>query len=141
MPVELEERVQLVCLVVGIGDVKAGAPLVLDWKALPSASLPGTVRLLLEQRLAGRGLLPLLGGRADDLYLATSELLTNACKETPYAEIHYRSTFGRHCVWIGVWDSSDRIPGEPAFHPDWPLALLEARDGGHAEARFIGPDQ
>ncbi|MWK34802.1 hypothetical protein GEV43_12655 [Actinomadura sp. J1-007] len=113
--------------------VDAESPCVLEWRALPSASTPGTVRLLLEQRLAGRGLLSALGGRADDLYLVTSELVTNACEETPHAEIVYRATLGREGVWIGVWDGSDEIPCEPPGVRELSFEELDAMPEGQVE--------
>lgn len=108
------------------GGVKAGAARLLEWRAMASGSTPGAGRFVLARRLAMRGLLPVLGSRADDAYIVASELLTNAVKETAGEEIRFLATFDRRSLWIGVWDSSDAVPEEPPLMPQISLDDLDA---------------
>lgn len=107
--------------------VTAGAkvPRVLDWKALPSAGTAGAARLLLERRVLVGGWAPLINERVDDLCLATSELVTNACAETPETPIRFRVAFGARAVWLGVWDASHVLPLEPAPVDELDFAVLD----------------
>ncbi|MFC6879020.1 MULTISPECIES: ATP-binding protein [Actinomadura] len=115
--------------------VTAGAEVVrvLDWKALPGAGTAGAARLLLEGRIAVGGLSPFFKERVGDLCLATSELVTNACKETPETPIRFRVVFRVRAVWLGVWDASDVLPPEPAPVDELDFAALD----GLAEEQLV----
>ncbi|MFC6881581.1 MULTISPECIES: ATP-binding protein [Actinomadura] len=97
----------------------------MDWRTVPGDGTPGTVRALLERRLARRELSLLLRERGDDLCLVASELLSNACAETPGREIRVRVTCGDGVLWVGVWDASDVVPDEPAPVVELDFAALD----------------
>jgi hypothetical protein len=78
---------------------------------LPSAGFAKTVRVLLETQLQGSSLdrrMP--PGLVDDIYLAASGLVNNACQETPDESITFKARFEARAVWVGVWDSSNQAP-------------------------------
>jgi hypothetical protein len=49
-------------------------------------------------------------GLIGDVLLAASELLNNSIEATPSAEITFKAAFDRNSIWIGVWDSSRKVP-------------------------------
>ena len=80
---------------------------------MPSMTLPGTVRVLLDAHLKERRTtqrLRIPDELIDDVLLATSELVNNACEATPYAAITFKGILERQAIWIGVWDSSREEP-------------------------------
>lgn len=92
----------------------------LTWSGLPSASMPGTVRFLLEQRLGllrAEHVLP--AGMADDVYLAAHELVAAACAATPDTEVGFTAVFGARWIRLRMWDAD---PREPVTTPlsQWP---------------------
>jgi hypothetical protein len=94
---------------VGVSEVTDGRELVLE--TLPAATVPGTVRALLEQRLALWGLARFRRGElAFDLRLCADELVANACEATPDTAIVFRAVYGDGFVSLGVWDAGDTEP-------------------------------
>jgi anti-sigma regulatory factor (Ser/Thr protein kinase) len=82
-----------------------------EHSGLPSADFPRTVRVLLATRLQGSSLAERMPpGMVDDIYLAASELVTNACEARRLEAITFKARFEARAVWVGVWDSSDEAP-------------------------------
>lgn len=105
---------------------------VMDWRGVAGDGTPGVLRVLLERRLAQAGVSLLRGERADDLCLVVSELLANACAETPGQEIRVRVTCGDGGLWVGVWDASDVVPDEPGPVVELDFAALDELPEGLA---------
>ncbi len=78
----------------------------LDLLLLASSTAPAQIRTLVGFRLADWR----LRGITYDVQLIASELVTNAIKSTPNAEIRVRLTRERNTVLLGVWDSSNAMP-------------------------------
>ncbi|GAA2150991.1 hypothetical protein GCM10009727_55700 [Actinomadura napierensis] len=73
---------------------------------MPAATVPGQVRTLLGFRLTEWG----LPSGAPDVFLIADELVTNAMRSTPSAEIRVHFTRERGGVLLRVWDASDAMP-------------------------------
>ncbi|GLZ09724.1 hypothetical protein Acsp03_71900 [Actinomadura sp. NBRC 104412] len=95
----------------------------LDWKALPLDTLPYGWRALMATWLERAGV---PGPVVEDVRLAASELLTNACRHGPAdVEIRMRVEVGAGWVGLGVWDASPQVPQS---QPDPLVTLADGAD-------------
>jgi two-component sensor histidine kinase len=78
----------------------------LDVTCLAARNVAGELRKRIEYRLSTWGLMEI----ADDTCLVATELIVNACQTTPEEEIRIRFVRELDAVFLGVWDSSDRMP-------------------------------
>lgn len=78
----------------------------LDIRCLPAPTVAAEARSRVEFRLSAWG----LTAYAQDIRLVTSELVANACAETPYDMIRVRFVREPAAVVLGVWDRSDTLP-------------------------------
>jgi hypothetical protein len=87
----------------------------LDVTCLATSAVARELRRRIEYRLAAWRLAPIAG----DACLVATELIANACRETPGERIHFRFLREPGGVLIGVWDSSDRRPtARPVSEPE-----------------------
>jgi anti-sigma regulatory factor (Ser/Thr protein kinase) len=103
----------------------------LEWTALPVGSLARSWRILLASRLERAGI---TAAPADDILLAASELITNACRHAPPSQrITLRVRFGVCWAWVGVWDAGNEPPRpkpQPALDGDLDEIIAALDEGG-----------
>jgi anti-sigma regulatory factor (Ser/Thr protein kinase) len=103
----------------------------LDFSCLAARTSAGQARSLIEYRLADWGLgAARLAEFRSDLCLAATELVGNATKVAPDAEIRVRLVPEHGSVLLGVWDSSNERPVPR------PVVELELEDLNLDPARF-----
>ncbi|WP_165975302.1 ATP-binding protein [Actinomadura rubrisoli] len=78
----------------------------LDISCLAAWTAPGQARMMIELRLARWGMAHI----AHDVHLIAGELIANAVRSTPEAEIRIRFVREAGTVLLGVWDGSDAMP-------------------------------
>lgn len=78
----------------------------LDMTCLAARTVPAEVRQRIGLRLAAWG----LEGLGGDVRLVATELVANACAETPQGRIRVRFTRQPDGLLLAVWDGGDRMP-------------------------------
>jgi hypothetical protein len=88
------------------GEMQAISADELDVSCLAARNVAAEMRRRIEYRLTAWGLLEI----AHDTCLVATELIVNACRATPGEQIRIRFVRELSTVFLGVWDSSERMP-------------------------------
>ncbi|GLZ08198.1 hypothetical protein Acsp03_56640 [Actinomadura sp. NBRC 104412] len=106
----------------------------LDCTAWPVRTLPSSWRMLMGSWLT-KTHVP--GPVVEDVQLAASELITNACQHAPAGtKVRLRIRAGAGWVGLGVWDASPQVP---KAKPD-PLVALADGDNLDAVLAVLSAD-